>query len=1210
MTGEGDRYSTHALELVRNNGISTMESKVEQGFLMFDYFDILIHKELKETEKQYVNYFSIGDTFNDDQTYKVSYKTLSLYCDRTKDHNPFDMKICEEGQKRGFLSETPFLGIIQISLCKENYVRENKEPVDIETFLMDCENGIMEMVHNAYRFTENDPTIMQLYRSSTTGDFCLVIRTESVEKIYNMALYLSDSQSDGKKTPKVRTYTNVGIECIICGESGSDRRYATLDDEFIKKHEGMTFALRFSANCDLLSVWEQYQKKSGEMPLEAAKGLFGRYDYLLHIKMKDFAEVYPILCEKKFGTLSDRAETYKEGNMALGNILRHPQIKNINERVLVELDTFDMKGTGRCDTDREYLNKVQKKNEELFRRIDELGKWRCCFAEEDRAFRDLHRGMVGIYKTFSAIGMEKDAYINWLIFCRDMDVLCECLEVWLEKYERISKDKSRNEIENRIYRQRLLKDWRINIQALNQYTRLVQNINYQTYQSPIYEIQTQIDTEKTMIAYRQAMMSYMDSYMEDKRCESEGVIPSLPIIYPDLAKDRVEVTAPFSNQREKGEKLVKREIICTVPSFEYFGRLYDLLPWMLHESSHHLRVLSREDRNNFFVEYIFSYIYRVVLENELSVLADDSLYRTAGRVEHRLIDCMVRITMDDFAAKAGGGLKDYGLERLINEIDAYLGMLFHGSASFEGKYAEYDLKETKDKIFHFLLNEYRIEGLLEDAALDKIIGFIEGKLKGDGDELMEPLLDCYFQKVNETTDSPLKEEEGIRIDNIKRFQEWFEKDIIEIGEKLKGAGASRDAVKEYVFKVTEIYRIMSACKTLQGEGNSAKENIQEYLEKVYRYYRKQRKEERWNEKDELLMNPRTMHMLRNLGLLNDEEEVFCSQMQDIFQKNDYTEIQKHKELRTKIYRETFADLLMATSLGISSFGYCRQVLHTLSDVGIDEKGYSEDNANIHRFRIVTAVLLEEELRKRKTGKNLIEEDSNMNQIKLDGKHIIEDGVVYCEYTLKCIGQKLKEGWKKEDEEQKEKGKEDELKRREAFLQRLLGGINAQLKCFLEEVKGREYYATTFLYVLLHGKEKANPKVVKIWEEFGFDEEADLCQSLKYSFWRLEYFCLGLKNIMRGGSVIVPLDVFTHMKRIRQEIRSEDGMGCKWERDWDCLVAPKIDVGNFYNDPKQVLDKTSPQKLENTILFIQNYYYYNRFRMMEEEEKYGACEREG
>lgn len=1197
MTAEGTCYATHVLELVRNNGISTMESKVDQGFLMFDYFDILIHKELREADKQYVNYFSIGDTFNDDQSYKVSYKTLSLYCDSREDCNPFVM-ITEGGQAQEHLSSTPFLGIIQISLCKENYIRSDRKPVDIDVFLKNCEKRIMEMVQSAYGFRENDPTVMQLYRSSTTGDFCLVIRTQSIERIYNTALFLSDSQSDENKAPKVRTYTNVGIECKICSGAEAGRRYATLSDEFIKDHANMTFALRFSANCDLLSIWERYQKESGKLQFEAVKGLFGRYDYLLHIGLEDFSEIYPILCEKKFGVLEDNSVPYEMGNITLKNILRHPHIKNINERVLVELDTSGMEWTGRYGADSEYLDKVQEKNEELFNRIDGLKKWRCCFAEEDRAFRDLHRGMMGIYKTFSAIGMEKDAYINWLIFCQDMNVLCECLEVCLNEYKGFSEDKSRSEIKNRIYRQRLLQDWRINIQALNQYTRLVQNINYQTYQSPIYEIQTQIDTEKTMIAYRQAMMSYMDSYIEDKNCENKDVIPSIPIIYPDLAKDRVEVTAPFSNQRRKDGRLVKREIMCTVPSFEYFGRLYDLLPWMLHESSHHLRILNRRDRNCFFVKYIFSYIYGVVLENEISVLADDSLYKTLGRVEQRLVGCMVKVTLDEIADKIQDRYEEYGLERLISEIDAYLRNLFHESASFEGKLAQCDGKETRDKVFSFFLNEYRREGLLDNAALDRLVQFKGDNFDGDGDSLAEPLLVCYFRHVNETADFPLKEEEGIWCRNMKRSREWFEKDILEAGEKLRRAGALQDAVKEYIFRAIEIYRVMNVCSNLHMGGESRKEDVEKYLKKVFAYYQEQRRKERWNEKDELLMNPRTMHMLRNLGLLNNEEDLFCSRMQDIFKNNDYTEIQKHKELKTKIYREAFADLLMATSLGISSFGYCRQVLQTLSDVGMGEKGYGGDNINTHRFQIVTAILLEEELRKKGENHDLILKDENINQIRLDGRHIIEQGIVYCEYTLKCIGQKLMENQETIEEEKRQKRKE--------FLMDFLGGVNTQLKCFLKEVEGSENYSSTFIYIFLHGREGAYSEAVKKWDEYAYAESLDLCQAFKYSFWRLEYFCLGLKNIMRDGNVIVPLDIFCHMKKIRQLVRREDGRGCCWEKDWDCLAEPKMDVGRFYNDPKQVLDKKSSQKLENTIKFIQNYYYYNRFRMMEEEGEYGAC----
>ena len=70
-----------------------------------------------------------------------------------------------------------------------------------------------------------------------------------------------------------------------------------------------------------------------------------------------------------------------------------------------------------------------------------------------------------------------------------------------------------------------------------------------------------------------------------------------------------------------------------------------------------------------------------------------------------------------------------------------------------------------------------------------------------------------------------------------------------------------------------------------------------------------------------------------------------------------------------------------------------------------------------------------------------------------------------------------------------------------------------------------------------------------------------------------------------------------MKSICKKADSGSTRGCFWEKDCDFLVEPKRDVGEFYNSPEQVHEKTPDQKLENTIDFIQNYYYFNRFRIM-------------
>ena len=108
MSEERSRYSTHVLELIRNNGISSKESEksnVQARFLMFDYFDILLYRKLEGADKTYLNYFSIGDPFGDDKDYKVSYKTLSLYCQASeKENNPF------LGNSEGEEAEIPFWG--------------------------------------------------------------------------------------------------------------------------------------------------------------------------------------------------------------------------------------------------------------------------------------------------------------------------------------------------------------------------------------------------------------------------------------------------------------------------------------------------------------------------------------------------------------------------------------------------------------------------------------------------------------------------------------------------------------------------------------------------------------------------------------------------------------------------------------------------------------------------------------------------------------------------------------------------------------------------------------------------------------------------------------------------------------------------------------------------------------------------------------------
>lgn len=87
-----EKYSTYILELIRNNGIVDRENEITKcNFLLFDYFDLLDCRKLTGKDKKYLNYLSIKNVFEEDgehvEDFKVSYKTLSLYCKSDEEQN-------------------------------------------------------------------------------------------------------------------------------------------------------------------------------------------------------------------------------------------------------------------------------------------------------------------------------------------------------------------------------------------------------------------------------------------------------------------------------------------------------------------------------------------------------------------------------------------------------------------------------------------------------------------------------------------------------------------------------------------------------------------------------------------------------------------------------------------------------------------------------------------------------------------------------------------------------------------------------------------------------------------------------------------------------------------------------------------------------------------------------------------------------------------
>lgn len=1160
-----DKYSIHVVEMVRNNGITCGEKRDSAIFFMFDYFDVLFYKELKKREKRYLDYFSIIDTFGDEKDYKVSNKSLSLYKHTEENEvNPFK----DNNDKEGELSSNPFIGLIQISLCKENFKINNKKQLNVDEFLTDCERKIWEMIERGEQEKKRISS-MQLYRSSTTGDLCLVLRTDSVSEIYKIALLLNDSQSNLNEGIHLLTYTSVGIECKM----RRDGSYCTLSADFVRTHADIAFAIRFSADNAFEEVIKEYGiKRDGdriEPQLKKVKGLFGRYDYLMNIGLAEFAEIYPILCERKLGSQIDTTLKHEVEKSDLKNIISYSGIRNINERVLVDLPVLgDNNRETATDDEKKF---VINKNKQLIDRIMKMDEWRILFSEENRAFQDLFRGMKELYKAFSAIGMEKNAYVNWLIFHRDMDIICNCLEGSIRKYKKIDVSDEETRKKQRLI---ILKSWRTNLQAINQYTRLVQNINYQTYQAPIYEIQTQIDTEKVIVAYREVMENYLRLYAENSKEEEKDRV--IPIIHPDLSKDEVSVAAPFLSESFQDMK-IEREIVCTVPSFEYFGRLYDLLPWILHESSHHIRVLDRKVRNEFIVTAICTTVFNKVICEILHEFAKDSFYIEMGRKEEELIECMISVAKQDIIQQKE--VEEYSFEKIKFQITLFFERLFKPVMRSQDSY--YEGKESKKQIIEVLLNEIRKEEMLYDEKKDYLAMIQEIKnsenVNSNIQKLMESLLDRYNNKLMLIVKENHEMEKRIQLNDLYEPMAWLESRLLEITDFLTdqyGQKNVKDALKNYCFSVKFLHRVVNLTKRMNWHKEKEEEYVEQFLKKVFESYQKKTAETDINE--EIFSDSEVLYVWKNIGLLNYNEEDFSEQIKEAFRKVQYESIQMCINYQVSIYREACADLFMVTSLNMDSFGYCRQVLQTISDAELEREQFSYSEINFERFRIVIATLLYVE--------NAKYIEMAGGQVKVNGDFLVEQGKVYCTYTLKCIEEKILH--KVETNEEK------------ALVRRFISIVDKQLQVILKVTSDRAY-ENTILNIVLHGEKAGMDSLLRdAWHKF--DDIANYFPKCKYLFWRLECFCKGINSILQKGYIYVQKDVLDHMIEILRKIKTEAFVGCIWEKEKpEWLKSPELNVGEFYNNPVLVHQMTSSQKLENTIEFIQNYYYYNRFRVMGE-----------
>lgn len=1151
-------YDVEVIKMMRNNNMATLENDVignRDIYFMLDYFDLLFHTSLRGKDKVYNKFWNMeGEKLGESLVYKAAYKVLSLYAER--DSKQTDIW----SRPHNCLSNFPFLGIIQINIVYHVFEQELLVEDTLEFLEKQIEMQIMEQMGEKRQKNVYGDIGYQskMYRSATSSDFTLVIKSSNLQTIFEISMIINNMIILYENCNfNFNTYTNVGIECAQ-NEKGE---FETFTKELVIENKLCGFALRVTASSRFLN--DKYGKECNLS--ENTNGLFGRYDFSMKISMQDFADIYPVLCKSKL--LGDVNISLKEMPENLVELLSkeigNGDIRIINERALISLENIDVgnetyEECKRTAIDELKRNEMQLKNvvnqvsSDLKEKMSEFDEMSAIFIEERRAFIDIKRELREVIATYVPQGLDHDSHVNWQILISDLRVLFQGIEGWEHAYWEIEDDNKKKSM-----REQFLGDLRITVEAINQYYKFLQNVNAQTWQAPLYEIQTQIDAEKLMIAYREVLYEYFYEYQNHYTDRSMFY----PIVYPDMSIDTACIKAPFRSGCREKQQCEPKLLVCKVPSFEYYGRVYDMMPWILHEASHSLRTMDREQRNGYLINKIIYKVFEQAIYKILNVYTNDLGYYQLTTLERGVLHEMTACGIEYFYER-NPECNDYDIYKLQTELNQYLYSYFNKRDNL----LDENNNSEKLKLIIREMGKYCAE--LNLPLTD--VKDLEKYLKDIG--LMGNLFSQMYSALYTNLWGEEPDEDQWRI--ITYDSAAFEQGLADVITNIKNE-KNKYRVREFRFRIRELNRLHGVCCKLETQECENNEWINGFWKDCINKVR-----ERimlGEENDEGITE---IYRIINMVFGSGEPitTYAIKHVKRTFNILSAETVYDLVERETSIYREACADIYMAAALGLNVFGYCRHVFQTTSEIGIENNMRWENGVNVQRYRTVIAVLF---YGTRKECESNIKNGRKLQNV------ILKQGWKYCDCTLKCLEEGMLEEYKENDDGRKELVK--------FFVELLRDNVNALFKSIKHE-EGVEAIKHSVFTVYTR-------KNMDIDKEFSEEAEKikgiiqtyqdieDAIEAYRHVIYRIRYFIYSLAIIIKNNGLVIDSDELKHMREIYRDYRKRvKGQNKKYQF-----------VSQFYNDPETAKSMLPSKMLDRTIRFVEEYYYRNRFKIMSSSE---------
>ncbi|MDF2609796.1 MAG: hypothetical protein K0R92_1270 [Lachnospiraceae bacterium] len=1234
-------YETHVLKLFRtNNGSihSTAESNDKKSrsdiaeilqnqrdiYFMFDYFDLMTYEILNEESKKYVNFLGMEESFDDLKFRGVTEKLLALYrseeqsaegvLSSKEDHN---QQLAADSEE--FLSKTPYIGIIQIGIHPKAY-QDNQEK---DAFLSKCESDIQSVIDKVKAIYSSSK--YSLLHTLTTGDFCLIVKSEDIHCIYQLAgtigTYLSQQEY-----PIFTTYTNVGVEIKMAADRLS---FLTFGDETIKKCVKDRYTLRFSVKSNYINKimaclkdslnQSEYQTNTNEL-----RGLFGRYDFLIRLNISQFSILYPYLCDYKLGIQEQELfdEEENQGNSLINTLIdgiRKGYIFNLNERVLTEpyMDAPEAAQQATLE-----VNDIEELKAD-YKWLKEQGNE---FNIVRRNFIDTLRVLKELIHIYASLRYGTDSYLNGKIQHTYLRVLFDNLKRAIPNLPTAKGI----DFDDMDLKRHYVYDFKLCVEAINQFTRFLQNINMQTVQAPQYEIQTKIDSEKLIIAYHEYMYQYLDTYYK------MGNRPHfLPIIYPDASVDKVEVQVPFSEGYQYDvDGTMSFFVICRVPSFEYFGRVYEMLPWLTHEIGHSMRILKRDERNDQLLEVIFDNIFQNVVQRWLSDNDTKRLIFRYGHLKDNLAEILSKEYLTYYKKYVNPLYKENRMMDLEYSILLFFSNYFNPKdrATYADINLTYNYEEAVKKLLEELIGlglRYHILSKKDKKELIQNADSYGKENKGEDflNHIYEWLKSIYKKLLREYDKRIYKEMEKLQTplnyklphltftDIIWSDRSVLDKKIMDLLTRNKEIKLPKEIfrnqqiiMRDYFYEVLKINQIYFSFQKIY-QGPDLKKIDSSKLEGVLSSIHKKMEPYHNSEKAEcFILDMDLINVLSAAGYNHDEMYTAKQMLDNLHSSMSMISIDNYQRWlghSVTYYREVCADLIMCKILGLNAFGYVRMFMKFIGEVDYEPIDITPDLVSMERLRIVASVLIYE-LEMKDEMKSGLADRIKAKGSKLTKKEITikydrmyEETKEFCIHLLKQLEIKIKDRLKGTSFTQPSNLRDNPGDRPEYNLEDNLECCTTTIGAAIEHIEVLFNYAkrtdikysdinsifTTGAFWRDEEKWKAAKKYKPCYMQF---REND------YIFDRIYNMMNGVFNIFIGHEITISSNRFKQFAQFYKRVNLSPF------NETEVNGSSKSNINNeirdYYNSTDRMGYFETGKKLNTLIEFFEEYYYENRFRI--------------